>query len=539
MPKLKRGLVKMSKNLPAKTTRRWVEPEDVSLRLNWVDKFIGYFSPRALLKRQKARLFNEFVKRKYEAADAGRRTKGWNTNNMSANAEIAVAQTRVRDRARDLVRNNPYAARAVEVVTNNVVGRGIKTQIKADSRSGSSQRETRLTRIWRAWADTTACDFERIHNLAGLQRLAMRAVAESGECFIRVRRENRRLVIGPDGQEVEVPPISLQVLEADFVSLTRRTGVLPNGNQVIQGIEFDEEGKKVAYHMFLSHPGSNDVVFASRFTTVRVPAEEVLHLYRMDRPGQSRGMPWLSPVALRLRDFDLYEDAQLKRQQVAAMFTAFIHDLEGIDEFEETKEEVEIGEKMEPGLLEILPPGKDVKLSNPPGADNYKEYTSVVLHAIASGIGITFEQLTGDLSEVNFSSARMGFLESQRNFDTWRANIMINQFLNPMFNWFKGGLELIGERTSQVTAVHTAPRREMIDPSKEVDALKKAVRSGFKTQSDAVRELGQDPDLHFEEMASDLARLDSLGIILDTDPRKVNAAGTKNADESAESNEEA
>lgn len=508
---------------------RWVEPtKKLSIKLNTFDRVIGYFSPSSLVRRKKARLYNEFISRKYEAADAGRRTDGWNTSSTSANTEVAGSLSKVRDRSRDLVRNNPYAARGIQVITNNVVGRGIKTQIKADTRAGSSTKEKKLNRIWRAWADTTACDYEGVHNLAGIQRLAMRSVAESGEVFIRLRRERRRVELGPDGIEVEIPPISLQILESDFVSLYKMSGKLTNGNVIVQGIEFDSNGKKVAYHMYKSHPGGDDMAFGTQYKTIRVPADEVVHLYRVDRPGQTRGMPWLHPVALRLRDFDLYEDAQLKRQQVAAMFTAFIHDMEGVDEFDEQKEEVEIGEKMEPGLMEILPPGKDVKLSNPPGADNYKEYTSVVLRAIATGLGLTYFQLTGDLSDVNFSSGRLGFLETQRNFDTWRNNIMLNQFMSGVFNWFKDGIELTGENTSQVRAVHTAPRREMIDPVKEGQALKAEVRNGFKTHSEAVRELGRDPDTHFEEMQKDFERIDELKLILDTDPRHTNLSGGKN-----------
>ena len=502
--------------------------EQLQIDINWYDRMVGFFSPRALLKRKKAKIYNEYLSRKYEGADAGRRTKGWSTNNQSANAEIATALPRVRDRSRDLVRNNPYAARGIQVITNNVVGRGIMTQLKVDTRSALSNREKKLNNIWKSWAGTTACDFEGVHTLAGLQRLAMRAVSESGEVIIRRRQVGRRTIIGADGREVELPPFQLQVLESDFLSINRRSGILENGNQVIQGIEIDRGGKKVAYHLFLSHPGSSDIVFASRFTTVRVPASEILHLYRMDRPGQLRGMPWIANVMLRLRDFDLYEDAQLKRQQCAAMFMAFVHDLEGIDEAEETKQEVELGEKMEPGMIEILPPGKDIRLSTPPGADNYKEYTSVVLHSIASGLGITFESMTGDLTDVSFSSGRMGWLEMHRNVETWRSNIMISQFLRPTVNWFLNNIELIGVNTENARPVFTPPRREMIDPVKETAALKMAVRSGFKSQSEAIRELGVDPDTHFAEIAQDNKTLDDKEIILDTDPRKVNNAGTIN-----------
>ena len=172
--------------------------EKLKIELTWLDRSIGFISP-------KAHLYNAFLTRKYEGADAGRRTKGWNTRVTSANAEVSTASTTLRARSRDLVRNNPYAAHGMEVIANNVVGKGIKTQIKVDTRATVSNREKALNNIWRTWAETTACDYEGTHTLAGLQRLCMRAVAESGEVIIRRRRIGRRTVTGMNGKPTEIP----------------------------------------------------------------------------------------------------------------------------------------------------------------------------------------------------------------------------------------------------------------------------------------------------------------------------------------------
>ena len=507
----------------------------LKIELNWYDRTVGFFSPKALLQRKKAKLQNayfenKFEKRKYEGADAGRRTEGWNTGSLSANAEIASSGFRLRDRARDLVRNNPYAARGIEVIANNVIGKGIKTEIKVDTRAEVSNREKKLNNIWRAWSQH--CDHDGLHDFAGMQRMVMRSVAESGEILVRIRRTGRRFVMAPNGKVVEIPPFQLQLLESDFIASDQIGPIsgdtIPKGNIIITGIELDPTGKKVAYHLHKAHPGNINLDIASNFDTIRVDAAEILHPFRQDRPGQLRGVTFLHPIVLRLRDFDLYEDAQLKRQQCAAMFAAFVTDVSGVDDDEEAAQEIELGEKMEPGMIELLPPGRDVTLANPPGADNYKEYTTVVLHSIASGIGVTYEQLTGDLAEVNFSSARMGWLESHRNFDTWRHNIIERQFLNPVFSWFLEGLDLIGESSANVRAVFTAPRREMIDPVKETQAMIKAIRGGLKTQSEAIRELGKDPDTHFEEYERDNKTLDEKKLIFDSDARQRNNAGGVN-----------
>ena len=494
--------------------------DQVKIQMNWYDKLVGFFSPRAAAHRTKYRLYNSFLTRKYEGADAGRRTAGWITSGKSANAETSMGIIKLRDRARDLVRNNPYAKKGIQVIANNVVGKGIVTQIKIDKKSKLSTAEKRVNSIWRAWANTTAIDFEETQNIFGIQRLVMRSIVESGEVLIRKRVTKRREQLGPDGIVWEIPPLQLQVLESDFIASTRTVARLENGNQINQGIEIDSQGRRVAYHLFQDHPGSLSLIPSSKFNTVRVPVDEILHLYLIDRPGQLRGVTWFDAVMIKLRDFDIFEDAQLKRQQCAAMFVAFVHDIEGLDDATEVKTEKELGEKMEPGLIEILPPGKSITLAKPPGAENYEEYTSVVLRAISSGLGITVESLTNNLKDVNFSAGRIGFLEMQRNIETWRSLLMLSRFMNPTFTWFRNSMELIGEDVPNMRAVHTPPKREMIDPVKETEATKTAIRSGLKTLSTAIREAGEDPDLHFEELKRDNETLDRLDLTLDTDARK-------------------
>lgn len=500
------------------------------LRLNFVDKFISFFSARAGLERTRARLVaNEL--RAYEAASRGRRAAGWKSSGASANSEIQGSIRVLRNRSRQLVRDNAYAARGLQSIVANTVGKGIFTQVKVESGKQTqnenklaNDREKDLSRRWKAWANSTAVDYDGRNNLVGIQRLVLRSVVESGEVLIRLRRNRRRVIKTPEGFEVEVPPISLQVLESDFLDHEQlSTATVGKGNTLIQGIEFDKSGNRVAYHLYKEHPGETAFGFGKSFKslyeTVRVPADEVLHVYRQDRPGQIRGVPWLSPAMLRLRDLDDYQDAQLMRQKIASCFAIFIRDIDGVNENAQTGDE-ELGEKVEPGIIEHLGPGKTIEMASPPGVEGYAEFVNVELRAVASALGVTFETLTGDLSQVNFSSARMGFLDMQRNIEEWRNLLVVGQFLLPVWSWFENGLDLLGVNVSRARAVHTAPRREMIDPVKETDALKAAVRSGFITQSEAVRMQGADPEQHFKDLKTDMDKLDELGIVLDTDPRQ-------------------
>lgn len=489
---------------------------------NWFDKTVGFFSAKAAFKRSRYRMAAELV-RKYEGAGKGRRTKNWRARSSSANAEIEGALKTLRNRARDLVRNNPYATNALQSLSSGVLGHGgMRVQVKVPS---AANRETRLSRAWKAWSETPGvADYDEQLNFQGIQKLATRSMIESGEVFIR-RHFSRRVetVRASDGQMVRVPPLKLQVLESDYLDVNSVLAQNPdNGNEIVQGVEFDKKGRRVAYHFYKQHPGNAASIggFRSAFETVRVPAREVIHLYRMDRPGQVRGVTWLAPIMIKMKDFDEYEDAQLVRQKIAACFSVFIRDIDGIDGTVEP-EEGEFGEKVEPGLIEILPGGKEIQLAKPPEVENYQEYTSVVLRSMATGMGITYEEMTGDFSNANFSSARMAHLKMHRNFSDWREHVIKPHFLAPVFSWFLNSADaFLDVSTAGAQAVYTSPRREMVDPQKEIQAIKEAVRSGFMTLSEALRMFGFDPDSFFEEKSADDALLDSRGFVVDSDPRQ-------------------
>jgi len=489
------------------------------IKLSWFDNLIGAISPKAKLRRMKYKYVGDLFQRKYEGASKGRRTEGWCTaTNKDANAEISPSLSTLRNRSRDLVRNNPYATRGIQVIQSNTVGKGIITEFKNKTKAKAKI----INELWRAWAHSTAIDYEGRHNIFGLQNIVMRSIAESGEILVRLRRVPKQKVMSAEGVEIEIPPIQIQLLESDHLINSDTLIKKEDANSVVQGIEFDSSGKRVAYHLYKQHPGSINTFSRNSYDTVRITANDLAHCFREDRPGQARGVPWVSNVMIRLRDFDEYEDAQLIRQKIAAMFTAFIHDLNGVDsDLTEEEKETELGEKMEPGTIEILPPGKDITLATPPILENYREYTNTVLHSIAAGLGISFEALTGDLSEVNFSSARMGKLEMWRNVDFWQHGIIIPQFMKPVVNWFLIGTELLGIGTENTQTVFTPPKREMVDPTKEVPALQKAIRSGLMTYSEAIRQTGNDPDKQLLEYKEDKDKFDKLGLTLDIDAAKV------------------
>src|SRR5690606_24615864 len=154
-----------------------------------------------------------------------------------------------------------------------------------------------------------------------------------------------------------------------------------------QGIEFSPDGQRVGYHLYEVHPGSYDR-FNKPFISNFIPADEIVHIFRQERPGQVRGVPWMAPAMIRLKDLDDYEDAQLMKQKVAACFTAFVHDIDGsIDGNTEGTINEDQSARIVPTVIEHLPTGKTITFANPPSIENYKEFITSQLRGITSGVG--------------------------------------------------------------------------------------------------------------------------------------------------------
>jgi lambda family phage portal protein len=232
----------------------------------------------------------------------------------------------------------------------------------------------------------------------------------------------------------------------------------------------------------------------------------------VNRPGQGIGVPYGSAVLLHLRDIDDIASAMLLKAKIAACFTAFVYSNESSDQATATA----LTETLEPGAIEILPDGKQITFANPPQSPDYVDHQKHHLHAVAAGYGISYESLTGILSDVNFSSARMGWLEMSRNIASWRWNLIIPQVLDPVHRWFNlaaGLAQIRGPRKM----IWTPPRRELVDPVKEINSLIEAVRAGFMSLSDVQRSLGFIPAEVMGELEKDIADARAKGLSLSVD----------------------
>lgn len=462
----------------------------------------------------------------YDGATEGRRAAGWRRSMQDANGELTPrAQRLLRATARDLVRNNPFASRGIASIAANIVGTGITFQVYRDGKI-----DDRLNALARRHFDTTECDAAGRHDLYGLQMQAARAIVEGGAAVVRRRwrKASDRLPL----------PFQLQVLEADYIDPSK-TGPLSASpgkmaGYAIYGVQFSPIGRREGYWLHNAHPGS---AATGRLGSTYVAAGDVAHIFRADRPEQEHGATWFAPVILRMRDFADFEDAELTRQKLAAAYVGVVtgEDPEGqipgiMADDDETAAAVatidhEPLDYLEPGTFQYARPGEEVEFSDPPDAGGYADYSKVSIRAVSVGLGIPYEELSGDLSGVSFVSGRLGRLTFKRDIATWQWLMFIPQFCGAVQRWFLDALEVLGEDTKGVEMRWTPPPTEMLDPSQEIPAIRDAIRAGLSTISAEARKRGEDPDTFLAEWAEDAKRLDSLGLTFDSDPRKVTAVG--------------
>lgn len=454
--------------------------------MNPIDALINFFDPKAGHSRLRSRKASAAVMN-YDAASRGRRTYGWKAPSTSADAAgFGGARIQLRQLARDMVRNRPLAMRAREVIVGAVVGSGIMPSINAP---GASQR--RKDQISAAvFRHLLSKDIDALgeNTLPMLQEIVMGAVITDGEMLVRRRYRNTRFA--PD----LVLPFQIELLEADYLN----DAVSSWGeNMVFEGVEYGPTGAIEAYHLWTDHPGST-----RRFrpiTSTRVSAKDIIHVRRTDRPGQTRGVSWFAPVMMTMGEISDYQEAQILKQRMAALLAGVVTtDEDG------TVPNLAAIEELSPGALVRLPAGNKVEWTDPPSVEGYGEFMGEAVGMVAMGMGITRESLSGNLKGVNYSSGRMGHMVQDRNVQRWQQNLMIEQFCVGIEAWLLEHWALM-KNLPQVpfTLDWTAPRRPLIDPTKEIPAFIEAVDAGMTSMQRVQREQGYDPEVIRKERVQD------------------------------------
>lgn len=440
-----------------------------------------------------ARKSSGFAARGYEAAERSRLTDGWRLTGGGPEGDLRQALPLLRQRHQSLVDNNEWAAKAVNVIASNWVGNGIIGR-------PPGRRRGRRAVIWDEWANTTRCDWRGEQTLAGLQAQWARTTATRGAVLIRWRS-------APDLLAEGLPPIQLETLEPDWLD-TERTSRFDG---VLGGVQYGD-GRVIGYHLSDHHRLDSMGVRSGRRGFY--PRDQVIHLFERLRPGQFDGIPWGTAAMLRLNDLSGYEEAELLRQRIAACFAGFLEDADSEPDDAQTLDL----DTIEPGALERLPPGTRMTFATPPATSEQVPWLRQQLYGVAAGYRISYEALTGIYSDVNYSSGRMGWLEFHRAVGQWRYNLMIPQALDRVAAWFdRACAEHLGMRVERGRWVWTPPRRELLDPSRDIPALRESIQAGFTTLSEVQRSFGWIPSELVEELAEDLQEAREQGLLLSID----------------------
>jgi lambda family phage portal protein len=446
--------------------------------------------------------------RAFDAAGGGRRWEG--AKGIEAlNASILAGATTAARRAGWYARNNPWVASAVQGLVANAVGAGIKPR---SLHPDSAVRE-RLHDLWRRWTDRA--DSSGLTDFYGLQALALRAMVESGECFARLR-------FSETGNGL--PPLAIDLLDREQVPTDLHREV-SGGARVRAGIEFDAAGRRTAYHCYRNRPG--DALAPMALDTVRVPADDMAHLFQPLAAGQLRGITWLAPILLRLHELDQYEDAALVKAKVAALFTGFIRDpdgtVAGLNNGTAVNGVLNVG--MEPGSLIPLPPGADVQFSDPADPGDYGAFVKNHIRAIASGLGVPYELVSGDLEGVTYSSIRAGLVEFRRRIEQLQHAVLVFQFCRPVWERFvrlavlAGAIDARGfdrDPAPWLAVEWLPPKWEWVDPLKDARAEIEQIRAGLKSRGQSIAERGYDAEAVDAAIAADRTREDRLGLAFDS-----------------------
>jgi lambda family phage portal protein len=465
----------------------------------------------------------------YDGAGFRRRLRGWVPSQYTTNVIITASGRLLRSRCRDVLRNNPHANAAAESFTSNVIGTGIRP-----SSLISDQPDLRaaVQRLWLDWTDE--CDADGLADFYGMQSIVARALFEAGECFIRFR--NRR---PDDGYLV---PLQIQLLESDMCPYEWNMQA-PNGNWIMNGVELDLRGQRAAYWFYPTHPGDMPIEPTAALQPVRIPASEILHIFKCTRPGQVRGVPLITPALIRLYFLDQYDDAELDRKRIAAMFAGFVTAAVPEDVLADTQimqaqteyyeqlygcgdTENDIGvAPLEPGTMQTLRPGEDIKFSEPADVGgSYEAYQYRQQLAVFSALGIPYSICTSDLRRANYSSLRGSIVEYRRKLEQMQRNVFVFQMCMPIWRRWLDTVVLsqalpIDEslyllRKAYWQSVKWIPQRnDWVDPLKDRQAEKLAVDAVFKSRSDVIEAEGSDPEETDQRIAADAERAEKLDLI--------------------------
>jgi lambda family phage portal protein len=509
----------------------------------FIDSIVSVVSPLTALRRMQARK----VLRSYQGAEPSRVASNRYPKNQPADMELLgpFGADRLRAWARDMVRNNAYAWGVVDTIVSSVVGCGIKAQSTFETPKGEDVEAVNDIRdkVWSEWSEV--CDVNGLYTFEEMQAAAQREIVEAGEVLIRIIRTPERIYRGI----LRPVPLALELIEADRLAGDKDTYAArlsaDSGNRIIRGVEVDDLGKPVAYWIYKDHPLQP---YAFTRTPDRIPANEVLHLFRRDRVGQTRGVTWFAPALSPMRDLGTYIDNELQASAVASCFTVAIKshtpvgNLFDPDGGDGTDSAGNRQRYVEPGMIMELAPGEDVVGLNPGRPNSGAEpWIQLILRGIAVGTGLSYEVVARDYSQTSYSSSRTSQLEDRRRFRCWQQ-YLIRHLCQPVYDAFNdaaalsgirgfaSSVDLLTDRRRFAPVEWQTPEWEWVDPQSEQTASEMALNSFTDTYQNVLGSRGRSFRSVFYQRAKEERMRKSLGLFTPEErQQQISAAQTQQA----------
>lgn len=464
------------------------------------------------------------AQRSFAGAAVNRLTLNLSSANTSINTDLDGALSILRARARNLCQNSEYGRRFLNLVSNNVIGpKGPMLQVRRFDRNQAIDKPLNdaVETHWHRWS--RRCDVTGRMSLATLLRVVITSVARDGESLVNVVR-GRQYPYG----------FALQVMEADRLD-DKLNARLDNGNVIRLGVEMDSGLRPVALHLFAAHPGENSPPGPNQ-PRIRVPLGDIYHVFVPERAEQVRGYSWLHAVLMRANMLAGFEEAAIVAARVgASKVAAFTLDPNSApaDKALEGLADGKVGN----ALQMTAEPGEFIDLTNNPGVklegwnpeyphQNYESFVKQCLRGLASGLNVAAHNLSGDMTQVNYSSARIAELNER---DMWVAlqEWLFDTLLMPIYeDWLSVAL-LRGEitflakgnavphhlRADIVLASRFQGRRwDWVDPLKDAQAAQQLISTGLASRTEIAASMGREFEDIADELSQEKVYMDAAGI---------------------------
>lgn len=541
--------------------------------MNIIDKAVEVVNPTAALRRKESRYRLQMIRRfensGYDESGASRSKnsmRGWSANSKTPQEDIDRNLPTLRQRSRSLYMSAPLAVSAIKTNRTNIVGQGLqlKSSIDADflgmSREEAEKWQRDAEREFALWADSKFCDSTRANNFAEIQQVACMSWLMNGDACVLLEYD-KPYKFYPYGLRVHL-------IEADRVSTPHQTGnsvylyaTDPNThNRIFNGVEVDDSGKVVAYHICNTYPNSN-LRAEKKWTRVKAFGEKtgspnVLMIYETERAEQYRGVPYLAPVIESLKQLTRYSEAEMMAAVINGFFTVFITSENGASEMgfggvvdeEDRVTSDPTAYELGPGMVNVLNPGEKVEIADAKRpSTNFDAFVTSLAKYVGAALEIPVELLTKSFTS-SYSASRASLLEAWKAFRmkrTWLAT----DLCQPVYEIFlteavaSGRLKAPGFfldpmiKKAYCGAQWNGPSQGMIDPVKEVDAAEKRIQVGLSTrQKETVELTGGDFEANVAQLARETEMMKAAG--LTSQPQNVSEEKPKEKEKKEDEEDE-